>query len=196
MKAPHLDLGKPGGFTLIELLIVISIIALLATLGLAGGTVLTRKARELEARTAMTGLQTAVKGYKTEYLRLPSPETTRLTEDNEPFDTSNELLLNMLLTMQDQRNPKGIRFWEPPPAKPSGAGYSEERGLIDPWGKNGYKIILDFSGDGRIANPYTGDGEPDEITADIVIYCAGANLLFEESGSSTGKKPDDLKSWQ
>jgi prepilin-type N-terminal cleavage/methylation domain-containing protein len=185
----------PAGFTLIELLVVIAIIALLAAIGVVSGQIVIRKARELEAKTVMKGLEMAVKGYKTEYQRLPSAEIGQ-TEDNEPFDTSNALILNVLIAAQEERNPHKIRFWEPPPAKPSGAGYSEERGLIDPWGKNGYMVILDFSGDGKIANPYAGAGEAEEITADVLVYCAGANTVFEESGSATGKKADDVKSWE
>jgi hypothetical protein len=57
-------------------------------------------------------------------------------------------------------------------------------------------MVLDYSGDGRIANPYTGEGEADELTTDVLLYCAGANTVFEESGSVTGKKADDVRSWQ
>ena len=199
MKVPLLNPRKPGGFTLIELLVVISIIALLATIGVAGGQIVIRKARELEAKAVMKGLEIAIKGYKTEYLRLPSAEPTAQTEDNEAFDTSDEqgkALMNVLLATSNERNPRMIHFWEPPNAKTGGAGYTPDQGLRDPWGKNGYQVILDYSGDGKISNPYSGNGESDEITSDVILYCAGANTNFEEGGSSSGKKLDDIKSWQ
>jgi prepilin-type N-terminal cleavage/methylation domain-containing protein len=201
MRSPLLNLRKPGGFTLIELLVVISIIAMLATIGVAGGQVVIRKARELQAKAVMKGLEIAVKGYKTEYLRLPTAESARQTEDNQAFDTSDaegKAVINVLLAIPDykERNPRQIRFWEPPPAKADGVGYSETTGLRDPWGKNGYLMVLDYSADGKITNPYTGEGEADEISGDVLLYCAGANTVFEESGSASGKKSDDVRSWQ
>jgi prepilin-type N-terminal cleavage/methylation domain-containing protein len=197
MKSPRLHLRKPGGFTLIELLVVISIIAMLATIGVAGGQIVLRKAKDLQAKATMKGLEIAIKGYKTEYLRLPSTE--RLDADNEPYDTTDESgrgVLNILLGLDTTRNPRQVRFWEAPPAKSSGSGYTAEGGLRDAWGKNGFKFILDYNQDGRIVNPYTGDGEPEQITTDVIIYSAGANGNFDESGGSGGKRNDDVKSWQ
>jgi prepilin-type N-terminal cleavage/methylation domain-containing protein len=199
MKVPLLNLRKPGGFTLIELLVVLSIIALLATIGVAGGQIVIKKARELQAKAVMKGLEIAIKGYKTEYLRLPSADATAPTEDNAPIDTSDEQgksLINVLLATIPERNPRMIHFWEPPNAKTGGSGYTPDQGLRDPWGKNGYQMILDYSADGKITNPYSGEGEPDEITSDVILYSAGANTNFEESGSVSGKKLDDIRSWQ
>jgi prepilin-type N-terminal cleavage/methylation domain-containing protein len=199
MKSPLRNLRKPGGFTLIELLVVISIIAMLATIGVAGGQVVIRKARELQAKAVMKGLEIAIKGYKTEYLRLPSAEANAVTEDNQAYDSSDEQgknLINVLLATNVERNPRQIRFWEPPPSKADGVGYSPDTGLRDPWGKNGYLIVLDYNSDGKISNPYAGNGEAEDITSDVLLYCAGANTIFEESGSSGGKKIDDVKSWQ
>jgi prepilin-type N-terminal cleavage/methylation domain-containing protein len=203
MKVPRFSLRKPRGFTLIELLVVISIIAMLATIGVAGGQIVIRKARELQAKAVMKSLEIAIKGYKTEYLRMPSSEDTIPNEDNQAYDTADEsgrALMNVLLATGDgvTRNPRQIHFWEPPPAKSGGVGYHPDEGLRDPWGKQGYSMILDYGGDGRIANPYAGgsDGEADELTGDVIIYCAGANTIFEEGGSTSGKKSDDVKSWQ
>lgn len=198
MNVPLLNLRKPGGFTLIELLVVISIIAMLATIGVAGGQIVIRKARELQAKAQMKGLEIAIKGYKTEYLRLPSADGGAQREDNTPYDTAADdgrSLINVLLALSEVSNPRHIRFWEPPAAK-GDAGYSPERGLTDPWGKNGYMVILDYSNDGRIDNPYSAEGEADELTADVVIYSAGANTNFEEGGSMSGKRIDDVRSWQ
>jgi hypothetical protein len=105
----------------------------------------------------------------------------------------------VLLAKDPPHNPKGTHFWASVPAKaPNGSGYSSQDGLRDPWGSQGYRIILDYSGDRTIANPY--DGSPgegsDELHTSVIIYCAGANKVFEKGGSANGKKIDDLKSWQ
>lgn len=188
------------GFTLIELLVVISIIALLATMGVAGGQIVVKRARELQAKTAMKGLEIAIKGYKTEYLRLPSAEASAVTEDNsDGYDTGDSTgmaLLDVLMATDTIKNPRQIHFYDPPPAKSGAAGYSAETGLRDPWGQ-GYKVILDYGSDGKVANPYAGavSGESEELVTDVIIYCAGANKIFEEGGSTAGKL-DDLRSWQ
>lgn len=199
MKALHRHPYKPRGFTLIELLVVISIIALLATMGVAGGQLVIKKARDLQAKAVMKSLEIAVKSYKTEYLRLPSAESDNLNQDNDGYNTSDVegmRLLGVLLAAEVERNPRQIRFWDPPPAKAGGAGYSSENGLRDPWGKNGYTILLDYGADGLIMNPYAGasPNEPAELNSDVIVYCAGANGIFEESAG--GKKVDDVKSWQ
>jgi prepilin-type N-terminal cleavage/methylation domain-containing protein len=187
------------GFTLIELLIVISIIALLASIGVVAGNRVIIKARELEAKTAMTSIEAAIQSYKTEYLRMPSLQPGAAAQGNVTIDTTDEdgrALLNLLLGRDAQRNPKKTRFWTPP--KSGVAGYTAENGLRDPWGVKGYRIVIDYSGEGRIANPYAGgaDGEPEEITSDVAVYCAGPNKVFEEGGSTGGKKSDDVRSWR
>ena len=198
MKIPYQRLQKPRGFTLIELLVVISIIALLATMGVAGGQLVIKKARNLQAASVMKGLEIAIKSYKTEYLRMPSAQGT-INQDNDGYNTADEegrALLDVLTSADSSRNPRQIRFWDPPPTKSGGAGYSPEMGLRDPWGKNGYMVVIDYNGDGQVANPY-GNGsesEPTNISTDVIVYCAGANGIFEQSGAS--KKVDDVKSWQ
>ncbi|MFZ4766084.1 MAG: type II secretion system protein [Roseimicrobium sp.] len=198
MKIRRRRLEPTQGFTLIELLVVISIIALLATMGVAGGQMVIKKARELDAKTAMKGLEIAIKGYKTEYLRLPSPDDSP-TDDNEAFDTGDETgmgLIEILMGTNTAKNPRRVPFYEPKPGKSGSSGYSTEGGLRDPWG-NGYKVVMDYGADGRISNPYAGgDSEPEEVPTDVIIYSAGANKIFEEGGSGTGKKLDDLRSWQ
>jgi prepilin-type N-terminal cleavage/methylation domain-containing protein len=198
MKVPRPNPRQPRGFTLIELLVVISIIAILATIGVAGSNIVIRKAREVQAKTAMASVIIAIKGYKTEYFRLPTTEGAVPTEDNQAFDTSDEggrQLLNVLLATDLTKNPRGQKFWEAPPAK-NGAGYSTENGLRDPWAQNGYYLIMDYSGDGRITNPYAGSyKEEDELVADVIMYSAGANMKFEEGGGAGGGKSDDVKSW-
>lgn len=188
-----------GGFTLIELLIVISIVALLATIGAVSFGKIMTNARNLEAKTVMKGLEGAVKSYHTEYLRMPSAESALPTEDGQGIDTSDEggrALLAVLLAEDSDHNPRGKCYWEAVHPKSSGAGYTSDGGLRDPWGEKGYLILMDYSGDGRIANPYGTDGEAPDLHTDVIVYCAGVNKNFEEGGSASSKKADDVKSWQ
>jgi hypothetical protein len=100
-------------------------------------------------------------------------------------------LLDLLLARNPSpSNPQNIRFWEPPPRKDRGSGYSPESGLVDMWGKRGYRIILDYNDDGKILNPAKHlDSEPDELTADVILYSAGKDGDFD-----TWK--DNVMSWK
>jgi prepilin-type N-terminal cleavage/methylation domain-containing protein len=202
MNTPAIHPRRAGGFTLIELLVVISIIALLATIGVTAGNAVIRRTQELKAKAVMKGLEAAINAYQAEYLRLPTAQTPLPIEDNEPYDTAAEdgkALLEVLLAKDAPHNPKGKHFWDGVPAKsPGGAGYSAQDGLRDPWGSNGYRIILDYGGNRAIANPYAGgsNSEADELQTSVIIYCAGANKMFDEAGSGSDKKTDDVKSWQ
>jgi prepilin-type N-terminal cleavage/methylation domain-containing protein len=61
-----------SAFTLIELLVVIAIIAILAGLLLPVLASVKKKAKIAQARTEMKNLETAMKGYETEYHRFPA----------------------------------------------------------------------------------------------------------------------------
>ncbi len=66
---------RSSGFTLIELLVVISIIALLAGLGMSGIQSAMKAAKKAQANALMSQVRTAVTAYSTEYGRLPIPDT-------------------------------------------------------------------------------------------------------------------------
>jgi hypothetical protein len=142
----------------------------------------------------MKGLEIAIKGYKTEYLSLPYVGATAPVHDNEPYDTTDPngiALLDILLAKTKAKNPREIRFWEPPPQRSNGSGFVPGRGLVDSWGKQGYKMILDYDGDGEITLPAeaSSDFEPAVVNADVILYSAGADRNF--AGSR-----DNVRSWQ
>lgn len=66
----------PAGFTLIELLTVISIIALLATIGAALSGVAIRKARESRVRAEQGKLVTGIEAYRADFNQYP-PDNAR-----------------------------------------------------------------------------------------------------------------------
>jgi hypothetical protein len=151
-------------------------------------SVLGKNPRTLQTKAAMKSVEIAIKGYKTEYLRLPFPGATQPLADNAPYSTTTLDGRDLLeaLSIRTIKNPRGIRFWDAPPAKhSSGAGYLAGLGLKDPWGTE-YQIILDYNNDGRISDPESSGGV---ITADVLIYSAGP-----DKDISTWK--DNVRSWK
>lgn len=145
--------------------------------------------RSLQAKAQMQGIGLAVKAYQIEYSRLPAFEDPPPPKDNtQGYDTTREQgrrLVDILTAKDVSKNPRQIPFYEPPPFKKGGGGYSPTGGLVDVWGSKGYIIILDYDGDGQIADP---EHPGSTISAAVLVYSAGPDL-----DSSTWK--DNLKSW-
>ena len=165
----------------VGLVVAVSIVVLivLASIGVAAGQKVLVKARTLQAKAAMQGLAIAVKGYQTEYRHLPLANDPPPQRDGDAFDTADEkgrTLLAVLLAEDEKQNPRQIRFWEPPPSKSRGGGYDSALGLVDPWGKTGYRVLLDENGDGKIADP---ENDLGEISGAVLIYSAGPDGDFK-----------------
>lgn len=146
-------------------------------------------ARDLNAKAVMKGVEIAIKSYKTEYLRLPTVPDPASKQDDSMRDTTEDqgkFLLDVLMGGNTEHNPRQIRFWDPPPSKSNGAGYSSTNGLVDPWGKNGYRILLDDFSTGKIADPEKVLGD---ISAEVLIYSAGPDGDFDTWG-------DNVCSWK
>lgn len=146
-------------------------------------------AHRLQTKAQMQGLVLAVKAYQAEYNRLPSLKDPSPTKDNaEGYDTTNQQgrgLIDILTATDVSKNPRQIPFYEPPPAKKIGAGYTTTGGLVDIWGTKGYIILLDYNGDGQITDPE----DPElNIKAPVAVYSAGPDGDY-----STWK--DNEKSW-
>lgn len=127
---------KPrAGFTLIELLVVISIIAILAGLALPAMNGVIESGRRAQARNDVNQIASAVRNFKLEYKRLPSPGTE---------------IPVLLGENVDGQNPKGLVLLEPKNAKgdPPKGGYKDGE-IYDPWGEP-YQIILDEDNDNKM----------------------------------------------
>lgn len=160
------------------LVLVAIVVVGLAVLGIFGGRSVIGKARDLQARAVMKGLEIAITSYVTEYSHLPVVSNPAPPNDGEARDTSEEsgkVIMAVLLANDQTQNPRSIRFFDPPPAKSTGAGYSNSTGLIDPWGKGGYRILLDDNGDGTIPDPENRLGN---LSGSVLIYSAGADGDF------------------
>lgn len=155
-----------------------------------GGTITSPHPPDLRVRAVMKGLEIAIKSYRTEYQKLPGVRTT----DEFPVQ-SRGCLVAILLAEDTAKNPRQIRFFDPPPFKPNNrSGIAKnaqgEWELRDHWG-HFYRIHLDSDSDGLIPNPAKGsrDYEPDVLTSDVIIYSAG-----KDGDYATWK--DNVLSWQ
>ncbi|QIF03175.1 hypothetical protein [Roseimicrobium sp. ORNL1] len=130
--------------------------------------------RPLSAKADMLGLEQAIKGYRVEYNRLPALESPPPLVDNaQGYNTTSaegRQIIEILVAKDTKKNPRQITFYEPPVEKDSGAGYNATKGLKDIWGSKGYIILLDYDGDGLIADPaHRGS----KISGAVLVYSAG-----------------------
>ena len=158
--------------------VAVTVIAIMASLAIPAFSKVKSKAERANTRVTMKGLEIAIKGYQTEYNRLPLKGNSSPAAGDQNSDTTDpdgRALLDTLLGKDTVTNPRSIYFIDLPPARASGAGYSASSGLRDPWGKNGYRILLDANGDNRITDP---EGLAGDLTATILIYSAGPDGDF------------------
>ncbi|MCL4397481.1 type II secretion system GspH family protein [Patescibacteria group bacterium] len=69
------------GFTLVELMIVITVIAILATIAVVSFTRVQKQARDTKRKAEVKSLQTALQAYYTEHQAYPISTTAITTED-------------------------------------------------------------------------------------------------------------------
>ena len=159
---PSLPSHRRRAFTLIELLVVIAIIGILASLLLPALAGVKKKAKITQAKTEMSNLAAAIKGYEAEYNFMPAtkvhagaanPDITYGLPIN-GSTTNNANLMEIILDLDSGanalhvRNPRKIVTFQAKPAVGRGAGLGDDRELRDPWG-NPYVITVDVNDDNK-----------------------------------------------
>lgn len=190
-----------AGFTLIELLIVITIIALLASIAVPTANIIMRKAKEAQTRTLMVGLVNAIKSYQTEYNRFPSDPTVTAETEIELDATNYGSTYSLMKTLTPDKsiaapvlNPRMITFFEPPIAKTDNSyGRTTTGKLQDSWGTN-IRVLFDTDFDDRLKSPYFGidTNELEYLPTTVIAWSYGDNKSMDTNVS----KKDDVKTWK
>ncbi len=122
-----------------------------------GGAFFAKKMRILQTKTAIKGLEIAMKGFEVEYGRALGKtlgDKVGLTEAHDSLAEGD--LLATLMHLSTTHNPRKVRFYDPPPAKGQVNGvWFDATGvarLSDPWGSP-YRVRADLNGDGLIPDP-------------------------------------------
>jgi general secretion pathway protein G len=194
------------GFTLIELLVVIAISAVLAAMGFGAGAMAINKANNAHALSDCTGLVTAVKGYYDDNSTLPDvPEA-----GTAPGVKTEHVLMNILVGLNKEENPKGVRYFQTKDAKgPSlaraygGIYYEGENAeLFDPWRKvtgaaasnRHYFVMLDTDYDEELEDPFR-PGRPLRGQT-VVAWCTGKDGKFAPGQETDADNRDNIYSWK
>lgn len=193
----HSSSARRVGYTLVELLVVISLIAILASLAFSATRAVLSQSRQMKTKTELATLQTAVQEFYTHYQRLPgtgkADETVRLNQSTD--------VLSVLLGEASGRgsaNPAGIAFLQPAPAK-SGRGGLLEHGegylsLVDSWG-NPFYLVLDRDLDGRVPNP-DGQNEDPAISSTAPKWLRMRAAAFSAGPDGETGTRDDIALWR
>lgn len=137
---------------------------------------------ETRVKGELQNIVIALKGYQTEYNRLPLELFPM--DESKASEVRGQLLVCLMGKKQHPANPRDISFLEAKPARNGKGGIDIREGgmpvFVDPWG-HPYLVVIDKNGDGEIPNPARGQRigkgrdvvEPDFLPLEVTAFSAG-----------------------
>lgn len=193
-------------FTLVEMLVVVTIIAVLASLVAAQVTRSLRMANETKTRTMTVELKNGIDNYRVEYDRYPLEPgaATQAGEDMAELltDGKNRIVDTLLGVPADpgsgpDLNPLRIQYANLPTAKGERdgiVGTYVPRRFHDLWGRP-YRILLDTNRDNQVKNPAAASRDP-KVSQNQAAHLAVQVAVYSSGMDGVAQTQDDLTSWR
>lgn len=168
---------------MIELLIVISIIAILATVAIPVTNSVMNKARSAAARNDCMQIQNAIKGFEAEYFTYPVRGQAEGPYRTDSSSSIMDVLMANNTPEAERLNRRNLALFEPSKlAKtPNNQGFHAESGRFnDPWGQP-YEIYIDADDNQELTIPaiYSSKfGRSGSIRRQIFVHSGGPDKDF------------------